>query len=183
MTRFLLVLFALAEPQNVPLPADAGDASLGHLRTRVERIAEALNAGYQRSNTFRTLVDDLRTAHAVVYIDVGVCRPAALQSLGGCLASLARTPAVRYFRIIVDVGRSKDRLVALIGHELQHAVEVVKAPTPLVYDDEVAAGKAERTGAYTYETEQARAVTRAILNELRGPAARDQVNGELRPIR
>jgi hypothetical protein len=170
MTRLLLVLFALAEPQNVPLPADAGDTSLGHLRTRVERIAEALNAGYQRSNTFRTLVDDLRTAHAVVHIEAGVCKAAALQPLSGCLAPLAQTPTVRYFRIIVDPGRSQDRLVALIGHELQHAVEVVKAPTPLVLDHEVAAGRAHRTGAHSYETEQARAVTRAILNELRGPA-------------
>lgn len=169
MTHLLLVLFALAEPQIVMLPGADGETPLGHLRTRVERIADALNAGYQRSSTFRTLVDDLRTAHAVVYLDGGICKATALQSVGGCLASLAQTPTVRYFRMIVDIGRSKDRLVALIGHELQHAVEIVAAPAPLVVDDEVTAGRAERTGAHTYETEEARAVTRAIVNELRGP--------------
>ena len=133
----------------------AGDPA-GHLRTGVQRIREAVHDGYRRSPTFKALTDDLRAASVVVYVDAGRCKPESPQPLGGCLATLAQTADARYFRMIVDVGRTDDRLVALIGHELQHAAEALSIATG---DVRVAAG--------IYETARAQAVTTLIMNELR----------------
>jgi hypothetical protein len=141
---------------------------VAHLRTGVRSIGNAVSDGYRRSPTFRLIADQLRSANAVVYIEAGRCKPDAPQTLGGCLAPLAETAAVRYFRVVVDVGRTADQLIALIGHELQHAAELTSVPgVRQAGGEKTAAVNDIRTAARIYETAQAQAVSRAILTELR----------------
>jgi hypothetical protein len=173
MATAFWILLAIVQSQNMRLPADARDGSLGHLRPRVDRIARAIADGYERSITFRKLVDEVHSAGAIVYIEAGRCKPMSLTTVNGCLAPRATTGTVRYFQMVVDLSRSNDRLIALIGHELQHVHELISVPAASGGRVEAPAGKIEQSAARTYETEQARAVTAAILKELRtiGPRA------------
>ena len=163
---FLLVM-ALAGAQCLPLAKTTRDERLSHLRTGVDRIAEVIDSGYERSRTFKNLVDHLRSAGAIVFIEAGRCKPNALNAVSGCLAPRAQTENARYFQMVVDVEQPDDRLIALVGHELQHAFELVNLPMTTKNAIEAFASTFEHAGTRTYETEQARRVTQVILRELR----------------
>jgi len=166
MLGAFLMLLATVQSPNIRVSADGHDVSLGHLRTRVPRIVQAIAKGYERSITFRRLVDDVKSGRGVVYIDAGRCKPTGLTTLNGCIAPRAHTENAKYFQMIVDSGRSDDRLIALIGHELQHACEMLSVPGSVRNAVEAMSWRAEQTGARILETEQARAVTAVILKEL-----------------
>lgn len=162
---FVLFLTIGAAGASQLSPAVSG-LPLSHVRTGAGRVHEALSIGYQRSATFRQLVDQLRADGAVVYVEAGWCKPSAVQRLDGCAALLSRAHGVTYLRIVVDVGRTNNALVALIGHELQHAVEIVAASSGRLTGEEAVAWNSRRTGERTFETEQARIVADAIMKEL-----------------
>lgn len=155
-TGILWVALAALTLRTAPVPV-----SIAHLRTGVTRIETGLRDGYRRSPTFRGLVEQLRVSGAVVYINAGRCRPDAPVSLEGCAALLASTPDVRYVKVVVDVGLGDDRLIALLGHELQHAVEIARPAASRVGD-----GTREVVPRIE-ETEAARSCAAAIRNELR----------------
>jgi hypothetical protein len=163
-----LLVFALTGAQTAPV---IRDERLSHLRTGVNRIADVIESGYARSGTFRSLVDRLRTADAIVFIEAGRCKPNALSVVSGCLVPRAQTKNARYFQMVVDVGKSDDRLIALVGHELQHAFELVSLPLTTRHAIEASAWKLEHTASRTYETAEARRIGPIILQELRAPAA------------
>ena len=153
-TVVLAMAMAALTSRNVP----PNGVQIAHIRTAVPRIQTALRDGYRGSSTFRTLVDRLRGTGAVVYIDAGRCRPQARLPLEGCAMPLASTAAVRYVRVLVDTGGGGDRLVALIGHELQHAVEITAASH---------AGDEREVAPSIEETTSARTCAADILKELR----------------
>ena len=167
MLNAFLIVLAMVQSQNIRPPANGLDDSSSSLRTRVPRIVEAISEGYGRSITFRRLGDEVSDTRAVVYIDTGRCKPTGLTALSGCLAPLAQTERATYFQMIVDLGRSDDRLIALIGHELQHACELISVPGSVRAAVDAAAWRSEQTGTRAFETEQARHVTEMILKELR----------------
>jgi hypothetical protein len=120
-----------------------------------------LAQGYDRSPTFRWLVDTLNAAPVLVYVQPGRCRRNNPEPLNGCGFAVGTIEGIQHFRIIVDVGGSRDRLLATIGHELQHAVETVTGS-----QDDVPAGRD------VVETVAARRVAATILRELRAPVPR-----------
>jgi len=82
-----------------------------------------------RSTTFRGLVDGIGRTDALVYVEAGVC---AFGHLDACLLPYtASPPAARYLRIVltqpVPTG-CRNRVIALIGHDLRHALEVAERP-------------------------------------------------------
>lgn len=81
-------------------------------------IAEAA----QRSPTFDRLIEAIEATDGIVYVEQGACA----HSLRACL-SLAVTPAgdFRILRVMVDARQPDWEVMASIGHELQHAVEVL----------------------------------------------------------
>jgi hypothetical protein len=60
----------------------------------------------------------------IVYIDI---RPDMADSLGGSMRFLARSATNRFVRVNVNRHFQTPMQVALLGHELQHAVEVASA--------------------------------------------------------
>ena len=79
----------------------------------------------RRSATFRRLVSDIEATDGIVYVEQGVCG----HSVRACLA-LSVTPAGEYriLRVLVDARRRDWNVMASIGHELQHALEVLANP-------------------------------------------------------
>lgn len=96
-----------------------------HVRTTDPKILVLIDAGLSRSATFLRLVDILNQSDVIVYVE----RKRERQALGGYLAhNIVTRGEYRYLRIAVETQGARRRLVSLLGHELQHAVEVAQSP-------------------------------------------------------
>lgn len=86
-------------------------------------MGELLREGYQRSSSFQSLVDRIEQSNAIVLVRLGYCKDGRVRA---CLTSVAGSLRERHLRIKVDPHASTNRLIAAIGHELRHALEVVE---------------------------------------------------------
>lgn len=94
-----------------------------HVRTTSPRVQDWLRFGAAESQTFRSLLNLLGESDLIVHVQV-VDR----LSTAGQTYFVTSTASVRYVRIDVLAGGSSNEMVALIGHELQHAVEIAQEP-------------------------------------------------------
>jgi hypothetical protein len=149
----------------------AGAQESSCVRSTDTAILELLQEGRERSTTFRALTDQIDHSNGIVYAEFGYC---AFGHLNGCLVPfIASTQNDRYLRVFVtpDKNRaSRDQLLALIGHELRHALEVFEHPE--VVDVVTMEAMYRKIGTPIagsgrgYETSAARAAGDAILSEL-----------------
>jgi hypothetical protein len=177
--RTFLIVFAML---LTTVPRHAAAESLSEepprffqVRTTDRRIAIAIDAGLRASATFRALVNYINSSNVVVYVS---CDRANLPlGLDGRLTFLSATGGFRYVVVRVNSTLPFPRLVSLIGHELQHAVEI--ADTAAIVDD-VTLGRAyaaklgftNRTLGYDIHAYDSAAAVRAgelILREVLGP--------------
>ena len=84
-----------------------------------------LHDGMRGSETFRRLVDRLRRSDVIVYVECGGGRE---RSSDGRLTFVSAVGGLRYVHVRVARLAAADVQIALIGHELQHAVEIANAP-------------------------------------------------------
>jgi hypothetical protein len=139
-------------------------------------LAEAVVDGRRRSGTFNELMDRLERSDLIVYLRLGSCPDP--QSVA-CLSMIGATSSNRFVRITFVMQMHgvetvlavfTDHLIAQIGHELQHALEI--ADDPAVVDSLTLEAAYRRSGfrpdprTTTYETTKAMAAGRSILNEL-----------------
>jgi hypothetical protein len=107
------------------LALTAQDSSSRHVRSTEPRIVTLIEDGIAGSATFRSLIETLNESDVIVYIKLNRTRLA----LGGYLAhTIVAQGHYRYLSIRVETAGSRRRLVSLLAHELQHAVEVAHAP-------------------------------------------------------
>jgi hypothetical protein len=145
---------AATDPSGMPRVRDNGDPA----------IAALIREATARSATFRRLVETIDATDGIVYVEQGRCRR-------GVRAYLALTVVVagphRVLRIVVDGRRDPDTLMAAIGHELRHAVEVLSDPAitsnPAIYFFYQREGP---TGRDRFETPAARRAGSEVLSEL-----------------
>lgn len=139
-----------------------------HVRSSVPRLAGLITRGVECSSTVRHLVATLDASDVIVYIEAKQRRP----SLSGYLSHYIVTVAgIRYLRIYVEMQGAERQLIPIIGHELQHAVEVAQAADARTSAD--LKRVFDRLGfswgchaAGCYETRAAGDVERAIRREL-----------------
>ena len=151
------------------------------VRSSNARLAGALAAGISRSETLRSLVATLDASNLIVYLHNGNCvRPAE-----ACLM-IARTGGdTRLVHINFRIAGNgagtflghQDRLIAQIGHELQHAVEI--AGNSEVIDAATLTGLYDRIGRRResadrigYETEAAIQAGQRVLRDIHGRGGR-----------
>jgi hypothetical protein len=128
-------------------------------------ISRAMELALEQSPTFRGLVAAINQTDGIVYVREGTCR----LGLRGCLAGVHSAWPIRFVYITVDPRRSAGcELLATIGHELQHASEVLSDPK--VIDNQSLAHFYLRTGATgddaRFETEAAVRVGLLVEKEL-----------------
>lgn len=141
------------------------------VRSTDATILNLLNEGNDRSATFRTLTDKIARTDGIVYIEFGYC---SFGHLNGCLLPfIAASHCDRYLRILVTPDKSRrshDQLVAVVAHEMRHALEVleqkevVDVPTMEAMYRKI--GTPLTGGMTGYETSAARAAGDAVLSEL-----------------
>ncbi len=93
------------------------------LRPQDDRLTEALREGAARSATFKALVNRIEASNVIVY---AALNPLMKSNLSGMLTWMTRAGAFRYVRASISTDLSFDQMIATLGHELQHAVEVIE---------------------------------------------------------
>jgi hypothetical protein len=108
-----------ANPSASPAEPVAG------VRTDDAVLAGLIRDATERSPTFRRLVEAIRATDGIVLIERGRCG----HYVRSCLAYwMVMAGPHRILRVVVDARKAGDEAAASIGHELQHAVEVLANP-------------------------------------------------------
>lgn len=79
-----------------------------------------------RSPTFRRLVNAIAATDGIVYVDEGECHHHVRCCLPPIMTAI---PDVRVLHVLVDARQEDWQVMSDIGHELQHALEVLSEPT------------------------------------------------------
>ena len=142
------------------------------IRTTDAGLRRLLDAGTRASITLRTLVDRIEASDVVVFLHSG---PVETPGVDGRLLFAGTGGGVRY--VVVHLARrgSPHRRIAMLAHELQHAVEIAERPE--IVDSRSMAREYERMGARlradqpgrrTFDTQAAMEITGRVMRELRG---------------
>jgi hypothetical protein len=112
---------ASEQPEAAVAPSSI---TVSHARVRAvgPRVAAVLIEAAAQSKTFGGLVDRISTTDGIVYVVEGDCRHGVRACL---LPTMTMAGPNRVLRILVDPRKSDRDLMGSIGHELQHAVEVL----------------------------------------------------------
>jgi len=101
------------------------------VRSEYPLIAAAIATAAEHSPAFRAMVEAVEKTNGIVYVRVGTCR----RGLRACLTNVHSAPSVRFVHVAVDTRKAVDcELMGVIGHELQHALEVLG--NPKIVDDQ-----------------------------------------------
>ena len=147
----------------------AQDPAAHHVRTNDPKAFALFASGMSKSSTFRRLVAALDASDVIVYVEPKTTR----QALGGYLAhNITVAGAYRYLHVAIETHGSSGRLVPLLAHELQHAVEVASDPAAR---DERSLERLFESLAITFgcggttcsETQAAKDVETAVLAEVK----------------
>ena len=115
---------AAAEPD---LPAAIPQVSFARVRPLTPGGAEVLREARQRSSIVASLLQELQTTDAVVYISDAM--PVVRNGPMSHLVFLSLDSSVRYLLVWLDASRlSPSERITALGHELFHALEVATAP-------------------------------------------------------
>lgn len=167
----LATAVAAAGPQALTPAATPADGSevVPHLRHADSIAAGLLAEGRRRSATFRALADAVQAADVLVFVETSPRLRGA-----GSTVFVGHAGATRILRVRVATPGCLNALVATLGHELRHVVEIAEAGD--VQGEESMAAHYERTGlrlppqsqdVRRYETVAALLVEGRILDELR----------------
>lgn len=108
----VILAILIAAASACPHVRANGDPAIASL------IAEATRA----SATFRQLMDAVDRTNGLVYVEQGHCR----HGVRACLTlSVKVAGPYRILRILLDLHRELSQLIGSLGHELQHALEVL----------------------------------------------------------
>ena len=141
------------------------DAPTRRVRSTDQSVRKLLKRGYRQSSAFRELLTRLQRSDVFVYVEEVPRLPGALE---GRMMILPKAHGHRYVRIQIALRGATEDSIALLGHELQHAVEIADAAD--VSDEKGMAALYQRIGvrggAYIYDTLAAQDMGRRIRRQL-----------------
>ena len=141
------------------------------LRALDHRLGDLVEQGLARSPTLRALQAHLQQSQVIIYLEWSSRLPA---NLVGRTRIMGAGGGYRYLSVQLDDRLSKLDELAVLGHELQHAVEI--ADDPGVVDEASLAGLYRRIGSEAssgmaslwFETQEAIDAGRRVHSELAG---------------
>jgi hypothetical protein len=170
----VLLTCAITEPPSTgaasPAPAIAYtvlEAPDRRVRAPDARMRSLLAEGFHRSPTFASLLTALNDSNVIVYIETTMTLPKETRGRITIVPLTGKDD--RYLRIQIRHDLSKREAIALIGHEMRHALEIADATE--VRDIGGLIKLYERIGhssggEHTYDTVAAQDTGRKILGEL-----------------
>jgi hypothetical protein len=142
------------------------DSPTRHVRTTDRSVDRLLRVGVTRSPTFASLISHLNGSDVIVYVEAVPTLPT---TLAGRLLLMPIANHQRYLRIQIGLAGTQNELVALIGHELRHAVEVADATNVRTESELVTLYKRigmRSTDTHSYETNAAQTTAQVVRREL-----------------
>jgi len=149
-------------------PGSAGNPTAPNdARVRAEdpTLSTLIRQAIDQSATFRRLVAEIQASDGIVHVIRGRCG----HSVPACLLLwMGAAGPNRMLRVVVDSDKTDIDTMALLGHELKHALEVLAEPSV-----RTGAGMFQlyrRNGAVrreTFETEEAIVAGDAVYRELK----------------
>jgi hypothetical protein len=151
MTSMVLLLAVLFHTSVADVSPDT------HPRVRpLDGGARAIVASAgQVSPTASALIATIERADVVVYVRTGVGLPTR-----GVLNFSACAGGLTYVLVRIDLHQGPQERVAVLAHELTHAVEITESPSPVCTQPALAAlyGRIGTAGGHAGDVESARAV-------------------------
>ena len=168
MTRIALSTLLIAMAVASPAHAERSP----HVRTTDARLRALIREGIGASPSFRVLVAQLERSDVVVYVQCSAFgQPSAV--VGGRLTFVSSAGGFRY--VVVQMGwlPSRAQQIAMLGHELQHAVEIADRPEIVdaaslarEYQRMFDATETQRPGRTSFDTYAAVFAGEQVLTEL-----------------
>ena len=163
--RYISV-FALLGMLASPGVADPASPSSARVRILDRQLRQDVAALGERSPTLQVLLDALEQSDLIVHV-VAADQPGATP---GALRWVTATAHVRILRVWIKTGLPRAWRVAMLAHELQHALEIAGAPQ--VIDDASFEALYRRIGRHgacagCFDTAAAVHVGAQVLAELR----------------
>lgn len=143
--------------------ASATAPPLSHVRLRDRGIERLLHQAVDRSPTLHDLVQTLEASNVIVYVEL---QPRLRDSVPAGLTFSGAGGGMRYLRIWLNPGNTRPQMIAMLGHELQHAVEIAVEPSvrcPATLAAHFA--RIGRRAANGWETDAARDAGRTVQRE------------------
>ena len=108
------------------LPGAAGaQTPIPRVRSENSMIAQLIAYAPGASVTFRGLVEAINDTNGIVYVESGQCGEGAR----ACLVHRIHLAGPnRILRVVINLRRDRRELIGAIGHELHHALEVLREP-------------------------------------------------------
>jgi hypothetical protein len=161
----LLTVSGVTRAQSVDEPVSTVGSPNARVRGLDPSARTILRRAIEASPTIVRMLGDLESSDLVVGIETAHLP----RFLNGEVRVVAATPSVRYLRVRLNVPRGDDDLVAVLGHELRHALEIagmkdVRDASTLV-DAYRRVGAKGRGDGY-YETEAALETGRTVAKDL-----------------
>ena len=158
-----LLLFTLLVPHR------SYAQSAPRIRVLDPGLKELFDHGIGQSPTFRALVEKVDAIPILVFVEADIRMPARI---GARLSFVTSVNGLRYVRVHVDCTLSARRQIALLAHELQHALEIGERTDILdveamesLYED--IGFESLDTGSHkSFETEAALSVQRTVDEEM-----------------
>jgi hypothetical protein len=167
-----LVCFLLATTSMLMAAESIPDRPSRAIRTTDLRLRTLLEEGVRQSSTLRSLVARLQASDVVVYL---LCDGPSQRPADGRLTFVSTAGGFRYVVVRMTLVQ-RDRQIALMAHELQHAVEI--ANVPAIVDGPSLIREYKRLGyinhfsalpGISFDTKAAVRVGEQVLRELSQP--------------
>ncbi len=165
MTYRVLILLLI----TLAVPPRSNAQSAPHIRFLDPILKELFDHGMTQSPTLRALVEKVEAAPILVFIEGDIRMPLYV---GARLNFVTSVNGLRYVRVDIDCTLSPRRQIALLAHELQHALEIGQRTDILDADgmeslyEEIGFQSNDNGSHKSYETEAAKAIQRAVDDEL-----------------
>jgi hypothetical protein len=170
-----LLFFTFMVSVAVARGAGAADANAAQPPPRVRSenadIAGLISRASEASPTFRRLLEVIDRTDGLVYVEYGKCG----HGVQACVPLIVTAAGpFRILHIMITSSPPDCRLMARVGHELQHAIEILSDPhirsgagAYMLYDR--IAGSGALSYDRRFETEDAQRVGSDVGYECRGP--------------
>jgi hypothetical protein len=146
-----------------------------HVRSSNASLITLIARGSEQSATFRRLIDAIDASDGIVYVEAGRCRYSR-----ACLTGVSAAGTYRMLWVTVDTRRIDSELIASIGHELQHAIEILSNPnvrnTAAMYLFYSRFARRVGTGRGAFETTAATKAGNTVREEIRAFESRMKGN-------
>jgi hypothetical protein len=151
----------------VPTPAYlALDAPDRHVRAPDDRVRALLTYGFHRSETFADLLLQLNRSDVIVYIEALMTLP---KETMGRITIVPIVGDARYLRMQIRADLPRREAIALIAHEMRHALEIAAAPEARDANGVIKLYQRighSSGGEHSFDTTAAQAVGRKVLSEI-----------------